>query len=87
MINVFNSDAQMDAPVGDGLNLRQKIVVVTLDVLLLIELCIAMYFANLAPDAFTPTFVKTFFSLLLPTVLTGLFFLRRFKTKVVSVAS
>jgi len=44
---------QMDAPVGDELNLRQKIVVITLDVLLLIELCIAMYFANLAPEAFT----------------------------------
>lgn len=87
MINVFNSDAQMEAPVGDGLNLRQKLVVITLDVLLLVELCIAMYFANLAPDAFTPTFVKTFFSLLLPTVLTGLFFLRRFKTKAASVAS
>ena len=87
MINVFNSDAQMDAPVGDGLNLRQKLVVITLDVLILVELCIAMYFANLAPEAFTPTFVKTFFSLLLPTVLTGLFFLRRLKTKVASVAS
>jgi len=87
MINVFNSDAQMDAPVGEGLNLRQKLVVITLDVLLLVELCIAMYFANLAPEAFTPTFVKTFFSLLLPTVLTGLFFLRRFKTKTVCVAS
>jgi hypothetical protein len=87
MINVFNSDAQMDAPVGDGLNLKQKLVVITLDVLLLVELCIAMYFANLAPEAFTPTFVKTFFSLFLPTVLTGLFFLRRLKTKVASVAS
>jgi hypothetical protein len=87
MINVFNSDAQMDAPVGDGLNLRQKLVVITLDVLILVELCIAMYFANLAPEAFTPTFVKTFFSLFLPTVLTGLFFLRRLKTKVASVAS
>ena len=87
MINVFNSDAQKDTPVVDELNLRQKLVVITLDVLLLVELCIAMYFANLAPEAFTPTFVKTFFSLLLPTVLTGLFFLRRFKTKSVSVAS
>ena len=87
MINVFNGDAQMDAPVIDGLNLRQKLVIITLDVLLLIELCIAMYFANLAPEAFTLTFVKTFFSLLLPTVLTGLFFLRRFKTKTVCVAS
>ena len=87
MINVFNSDAQMDAPVGDGLNLRQKLVVITLDVLLLVELCIAMYFANLAPEAFTLTFVKTFFSLLLPTVLTGLFFLCRLKTKAVCVAS
>jgi hypothetical protein len=87
MINVFNSDAEMDAPVIDGLNFKQKIVVITLDLLLLVELCIAMYFANLAPEAFTPTFVKTFFSLLLPTVLTGLFFLRRLKTKSASVAA
>ncbi len=87
MINVFNSDAELGAPVGDGLNYKQKIVVITLDVLLLVELCIAMYFANLAPEAFTLTFVKTFFSLLLPTVLTSLFFLRRLKTKAASVAS
>ena len=87
MINVFSSDAEIDAPVLDELNFKQKLVVITLDVLLLVELCIAMYFANLAPEAFTPTFVKTFFSLLLPTVLTGLFFLRRFKTKAASVAS
>ena len=86
MINVFSSDAEMDAPVVDGLNLGQKLVIITLDVLLLVELCIAMYFANLAPDAFTPTFVKTFFSLLLPTVLTGLFFLRRLKTKTAIIA-
>jgi hypothetical protein len=86
MINVFNSDAEMDAPVVDKLNLGQKLVIITLDVLLLVELCIAMYFANLAPDAFTATFVKTFFSLLLPTVLTGLFFLRRLKTKTAIVA-
>ncbi len=86
MINVFSSDAEMDAPVVDKLNLGQKLVIITLDVLLLVELCIAMYFANLAQDAFTPTFVKTFFSLLLPTVLTGLFFLRRLKTKTAIVA-
>ena len=86
MINVFSSDAEMDAPVVDGLNIGQKLVIITLDVLLLVELCIAMYFANLAPDAFTPTFVKTFFSLLLPTVLTGLFFLRRLKTKTAIIA-
>ena len=87
MINVLNSDVQMDAPVVDGLNLWQKLVIITLDVLLLVELCIAMYYANLAPEAFTPTFVKTFFSLLLPTVLTALFFLRRLKTKAAGVAS
>jgi hypothetical protein len=87
MINVLNSDAQMDAPVIDGLNLRQKLVVITLDALLIVELCIAMYYANLAPEAFTSTFVKTFFSLLLPTVLTALFFLRRLKTKSAGVAA
>jgi hypothetical protein len=87
MINVFNSDDEMDAPVIEGLNFKQKIVVITLDLLLLVELCIAMYFANLAPEAFTPTFVKTFFSLLLPTVLSALFLLRRFKTKDAGVAA
>ena len=87
MINVFNSDAPMDVPVVDGLNFRQKIVVITLDVLLLVELCVAMYFANLSPDSFTPIFMKTFFSMLVPTVLTGLFFLRRFKTKIACVTS
>jgi hypothetical protein len=87
MINVFNSDAELDTPIVDELNFKQKIVVITLDVLLLVELCIAMYFANLVPEAFTPTFVKTFFSLLFPTVLTGLFFLRRLKTKAASVSS
>jgi len=87
MINVFNSDAEMDTPVADSLNFRQKIVVIALDALLLVELCIAMYFANLAPDAFTPTFVKFFFSLLLPTVLSALFLLRRFKTRSAGVAS
>ena len=85
MINVFNSDAETDAPVIDGLNFKQKIVVITLDVLLLVELCIAMYFANSAPESFTSTFVKTLFCQLLPTVLTALFLLRRLKTKAESV--
>lgn len=87
MINVLNSDDEMADSNVNELNFRQKIVVITLDVLLLAELCIAMYFANEAPEAFTPTFVKTFFSLLLPTVLSGLFFLRRFKTKAAAIAS
>ena len=87
MIGIFEKDEDMNVPVADTLNLKQKIVVVTVDALILIELCIAMYFANAAPDAFTPTFFKIFFSLLLPTVLTGLFLIRRFKNKVVRVLS
>jgi hypothetical protein len=87
MINVFNSDAETDAPVIDALNFNQKLVVVTLDVLILVELSIGMYFANLAPEAFTSTFVKTFFSLLLPSVLAALFLLRRLKSKAASVVA
>ncbi len=87
MFGIFENDDDVKVPVADTLNLKQKIVIVSLDALVLIELCIAMYFANAAPDAFTPTFVKFFFSMLLPTVLTGLFFLRRFKNKVVHVLS
>ncbi|MEJ5242854.1 MAG: hypothetical protein WHT64_04735 [Desulfomicrobiaceae bacterium] len=50
--------------------------VVTLDALVLGYLCIAMYQAHRTPDTFTPTFMKTFFGLLLPT-LVAFFFLRR----------
>jgi hypothetical protein len=80
MISVFNDEAESDSPNKHEMNFKQKLVVITIDVLLIIELCIAMYHANLSPDNFTPTFIKVFFSLFLPTIGTGIIILRKFKS-------
>ncbi len=51
------------------MNIQQKIGVAVLDVLILIELGISMYRANKTPDLFTPIFFKTFFVLVIPTLI------------------
>jgi hypothetical protein len=43
--------------------------VVIVNILVLAELCAAMYMANQNPEEFTPTFFKVFFSLLAPTLI------------------
>lgn len=53
------------------MNMKQKIVVIAVDVAILAELCIGMHAASLTPEEFTPAFCKTFFSLLLPTLVAG----------------
>ena len=59
--------------------LLHKLLVVTVNCLMLAALFIAMYRASLTPDEFNPTFFKTIFALLLPTLLLGFAgkFLRR----------
>ena len=60
--------------------LLHKLLVVTVNCLMLAALFIAMYRASLTPDEFNPTFFKTIFALLLPTLLLGFagkFLLRR----------
>ena len=56
-------------PVPTTLTLPHFIRVVLVNVLVLAELCIAMYMAAQQPDEFTPVFFKVFFSLLAPTLL------------------
>ena len=66
---------QMEAPLGAAqqvqttLTLPHIIRVVTVNVLVLVELCVAMYMANENPDEFTAVFFKVFFSLLVPTLI------------------
>jgi len=62
------------------MNTRQKIGVALLDVLILIELGISMYRANKTPDLFTPAFVKTFFVLLIPTLVLARIVIKRLRT-------
>jgi len=71
-------------PVGDvnaaKLNARHWLLVIILDVLVLAELAVAMYMAAASPDEFTPVFMKTFFGMLLPTLLLGLLAKRMVRT-------
>lgn len=53
--------------------------IVTIDVLVLGYLCLAMYQAHHHPETFTPTFMKTFFGLLLPTLAAALILRRRLR--------
>lgn len=69
------------------LNTRQKIVVIAVDVLMLAELCVAMYLANANPDVFTPTFMKSFFSMLVPTMIAGYVSVRLLREKQTQVES
>jgi uncharacterized Tic20 family protein len=55
------------------LNFRQKVVVAVVDAAILVELCVGMFAATANPDAFTPTFMKTFFTLFVPTLVLGVF--------------
>jgi hypothetical protein len=82
--------AQAEAPMGAGQHVRVEfsrthiIRVVVVNVLVLVELCIAMYMANKNPDEFTPVFFKVFFSLLMPTLILASIskrFVRRPKAK------
>ncbi len=52
--------------------LYHKLLVVGLNFLMVAALFIAMYRASLYPDDFTSTFLKTLFSLLIPTMVMGL---------------
>jgi hypothetical protein len=62
------------------MNIRQKMGVAVLDVLILIELAISMYRANKTPELLTPVFVKTFFVLVIPTLILARIVIKRFRT-------
>ncbi len=69
------------------LSLRQKIVVVALDVALIVELGVAMYLASTRPEAFTPVFMKSFFIMLAPTLVAGCVGVRMLREKTIQVES
>ncbi len=58
------------------LDLKQAALVIAVNVLMLLELALAMYFASRSPDDFSATFMAVFFGTLLPT-LAGFFLLKR----------
>ena len=73
-----NTAAHEEPPPGAGqqvhteLSLPNIIRLTIINLLVLAELCVAMYMANENPEEFTPVFFKVFFSLLLPTLILGI---------------
>lgn len=62
------------------MNIHQKITVAVLDILILVELCASIYIANLYPESFTPAFFKSFFSMLLPTLVVATIVVKRLRS-------
>jgi hypothetical protein len=51
------------------MNFRQKVAVAILDVLVIAELCVSMYFASQDLENLTPVFLKSFLTMVIPTLL------------------
>jgi hypothetical protein len=59
------------------MNIQQKVVVVIMDVLLIVELCVSMYFANQNQDSFTVVFIRYFLTMCIPTLLVAKILVKR----------
>lgn len=81
------ADTETDQTPQRQLNFRQKMVVLAIDLLMVIEVCIGMYMASLTPDSFTTSFVKTFTAALVPTLVVGIILIRRLKTVIPTISS
>jgi hypothetical protein len=72
----FNDD---DAP-RINMNGRQKLFIAAIDICILAELCVAMAKASsVTPEAFTSTFMSTFFIPFLPTLAIGIIGFRKLR--------
>jgi len=63
------------------MNTRQKLTVIAVDVAILAELCVGMHSASLDPDNITIAFCRTFFTLLVPTLVAGFVLSRLLRDK------
>lgn len=64
-----------------SMNGRQKLFILALDCAILVELCIAMANAAASPDTFTPSFMKPFFSMFIPTMVIGFVGFRKLRSR------
>ena len=63
------------------MNMRQRIVLIAVDVAILAELCVGMRAASLDLDNFPSAFCKAFFSLFVPTLAGGIILIRLLRDK------
>jgi hypothetical protein len=64
---------------------RQWLLVIVMNVLVLAELCVAMYLAASSHEDFTATFLTAFFGMLIPTLVIGVLAKRRLRRAPVKV--
>lgn len=69
------------------MNAHQKIAVVVMDILMIAELCVAMYLAYNNPEYFTPVFIKSFLVMLIPTLIVAWVVVKRLRTPEAPVES
>ena len=70
-----------------NMNGRQKLFILAIDFAIIAELCIAMSAATANMDAFTPTFMRIFFIMFLPTLVAGFIGHRRLRNATESAKS
>ena len=63
------------------MDFRQKVGVAVLDVVVLVELAVSIYFANRNPGEFATVFFIMFFSLLIPTLILARFVIKGLRSK------
>ena len=66
-------------------NPRQWLFVIGMNLLVLAELCVAMYLATSSVEDFTATFIKAFFGMFIPTLLIGVLAKRRLRSAATAV--
>jgi hypothetical protein len=64
-----------------GMNLKQKGIVVIMDVMLLAQLTFSIYLAQQDPNTMVVVFLRTFIPLVIGTLVLGRLFLRRCRTR------
>lgn len=62
------------------MNIQQKIAVGVTDIAVLAELSVSLFLANKDLENFSSIFFKYFFSMLVPTLMIGVFSIRRLGT-------
>ena len=66
---------------GHFMNLQQKVVVIITDILLIAEICISMYLSSQqTPENLTPTFIKSFALMCVPTLVIAKMAIKRLRS-------
>lgn len=63
------------------MNKRQKIALLIVNLVLIIELCLAIYLSSRDPENITPVFLQYFIFLIVPTFIISRFIIKRLRTK------